>query len=144
MEDIYTFGKKRYEPAVPLEASIISIVQNAVIVLATIVKCSVIGVWILVKSFVLMFIPRPSKNIQNQVAMVRVSYVAKEVYLLIFHFISLAQVTGGANGIGRAICIELAKCGCNVAVVDVDLEGAKECCESLFLLGVKAFPYEVR
>lgn len=53
------------------------------------------------------------------------------------------QVTGGANGIGRAICIELAKRGCNVAVVDVDLDGAKNCCEDLCLLGVKAFPYEV-
>lgn len=73
-----------------------------------------------------------------------VRHGATEVYLLIFHSISSVQVTGGANGIGRAICVELAKCGCNVAVVDVDLEGAKECCESLFLLGVKAFPYEVR
>lgn len=53
-------------------------------------------------------------------------------------------MTGGANGIGRAICFELAKRGCNVAVVDVDVEGAKNCCEQLLLLGVKAFPYEVR
>lgn len=55
----------------------------------------------------------------------------------------IVQVTGGANGIGRSICFELAKRGCNVAVVDVDIEGAQNCCERLILLGVKAFPYEV-
>lgn len=54
-----------------------------------------------------------------------------------------AQVTGGANDIGRAICEELAKCGCNVAVVDVDLDAATDCCKTLHSLGVKAFPYEV-
>lgn len=70
MEDIYTFGQKRYEPAVPLELSIITTVQDTFLVLATIIKCSVIGVWILVKSFAFIFIPMPSKNIQNQVAMV--------------------------------------------------------------------------
>lgn len=71
MEDIYTFGEKRYEPAVPLEISIVNKVRNAFIVLATIIKCSVVGVWILAKSFVLMLIPTPSKSIRNQVAMVR-------------------------------------------------------------------------
>lgn len=70
MEDIYTFGKKRYEPAVPLEVSILNSVRNAFIVFATIIKCSVIGVWILAKSFVLMLMPTPTKSIRNQVAMV--------------------------------------------------------------------------
>lgn len=73
MEDIYTFGKKRYEPAIPIEKSIITTVRNAAIVLATIIKCSMLGVWILFKSFALMFIPTASKNIQNQVALVGAS-----------------------------------------------------------------------
>lgn len=71
MEDIYTFGKKRYEPAKPLEVSFTSTVQDVATVLAAIVKCSVIGLWILVKSLVFTFLPTPAKDIQNQVAMVR-------------------------------------------------------------------------
>lgn len=70
MEDIYTFGKKRYEPAVPLEKSIYKTVRNATIILATIIKCSILSVWILFKSIALMFIPTAPKNIQNQVAVV--------------------------------------------------------------------------
>lgn len=53
------------------------------------------------------------------------------------------QVTGGANGIGRAIAIELAKCWCNVAIADVDLVGALDTVGELHLMGVKAFAYEV-
>lgn len=53
------------------------------------------------------------------------------------------QITGGANGIGRAIAIELAKCGCNIAIADVDMEGSLDTVEELHLLGVKAFSYEV-
>lgn len=52
----------------------------------------------------------------------------------------MLQITGGAHGIGRAIAIELAKYGCNIAVADVDMEGALETVEELHLLGVKAFP----
>jgi NAD(P)-dependent dehydrogenase (short-subunit alcohol dehydrogenase family) len=37
-----------------------------------------------------------------------------------------AIVTGGASGIGRAACILLARDGADVAVVDIDIEGAKE------------------
>lgn len=55
----------------------------------------------------------------------------------------MLQITGGAHGIGRAIAIELAKYGCNIAVADVDMKGALETVEELHLLGVKAFPYEV-
>jgi NAD(P)-dependent dehydrogenase (short-subunit alcohol dehydrogenase family) len=35
-------------------------------------------------------------------------------------------VTGGANGIGRQICLEFAKAGTNVAVADMDFAKAKE------------------
>jgi 3-oxoacyl-[acyl-carrier protein] reductase len=37
----------------------------------------------------------------------------------------VAAVTGGASGIGEAICVRLAAEGARVAVLDVDLEGAE-------------------
>ncbi|KXJ10430.1 estradiol 17-beta-dehydrogenase 8 [Exaiptasia diaphana] len=43
----------------------------------------------------------------------------------------LALVTGGASGIGRAVCESFAKQGAIVAVVDKDINGAKETAESL-------------
>lgn len=53
-------------------------------------------------------------------------------------------MTGGANGIGRAICLKLARCGCNVAIADVDLRSALELAQQLRFLGVNAKAYEVK
>lgn len=53
-------------------------------------------------------------------------------------------MTGGAHGIGFAIGFELARCGCNIAVADIDMDGAREAVEEYHLLGVKSFAYEVR
>lgn len=36
------------------------------------------------------------------------------------------QVTGGGNGLGREICIELSKHGCRIAIVDIDINGAEK------------------
>ena len=38
----------------------------------------------------------------------------------------IAVVTGGAQGIGRAICLTLAREGAAIAVVDINLEGARK------------------
>lgn len=52
-------------------------------------------------------------------------------------------MTGGGNGIGREICLELARCGCNVACLDLYFDAAKELCTKLRQLGVKANAYKV-
>lgn len=52
-------------------------------------------------------------------------------------------MTGGANGIGRAVAIELARQGTNVAVADINFESAQNTCEDLCKLGVKAYAYQV-
>jgi len=50
-----------------------------------------------------------------------------------------ALVTGGAQGIGRAIAFALAKAGADVAVSDVNLEKAAETAGELSALGIKSF-----
>lgn len=52
-------------------------------------------------------------------------------------------MTGGSNGIGREICTELARSGCNVACLDLDLGAAQQLCAELRSLGVKANGYKV-
>lgn len=55
----------------------------------------------------------------------------------------VAIVTGGARGIGRAISLRLAAEGADVAIVDVDLEGAKATAGEVEALGRRALPLKV-
>ncbi|XP_062124343.1 estradiol 17-beta-dehydrogenase 11-like [Drosophila sulfurigaster albostrigata] len=56
----------------------------------------------------------------------------------------VAVVTGAAHGLGRDIALELAKLGCHVAVVDIDINGAKETVEKIHQISrVKAKAYKV-
>ncbi|XP_055626078.1 estradiol 17-beta-dehydrogenase 11-like [Toxorhynchites rutilus septentrionalis] len=50
----------------------------------------------------------------------------------------LALVTGGANGLGREICLLLAQKGCHVAIADLDMTNGEKTAEDLRQLGVKA------
>ncbi len=49
-----------------------------------------------------------------------------------------ALVTGGARGIGKSICVRLAREGVNIAVADVMLDAAEETAGELEGMGVKA------
>ncbi|XP_049545422.1 17-beta-hydroxysteroid dehydrogenase 13-like [Anopheles darlingi] len=49
-----------------------------------------------------------------------------------------ALVTGGANGLGRDLCLQLASAGCHVAVVDLDESNGKQTTADIRRLGVKA------
>lgn len=37
----------------------------------------------------------------------------------------MSRLLGGANGIGKALCIRLAQEGCDLAIVDVDMQNAQ-------------------
>ena len=50
----------------------------------------------------------------------------------------VAIVTGGANGIGKATAIMLAKAGANVAIGDFNLEDAEKAAKEIEALGVKS------
>jgi len=49
-----------------------------------------------------------------------------------------AIVTGGASGLGRALCEVLGKCGADVIVADINLEGAKNAAEGMGRSGARA------
>ena len=55
----------------------------------------------------------------------------------------VALVTGGARGIGRAICVALAERGTDVAVCDLDLIGAQNVARELEQHGVQAISVKV-
>jgi 3-oxoacyl-[acyl-carrier protein] reductase len=54
----------------------------------------------------------------------------------------VAIVTGGAQGIGEAISLTLAKEGASIAVIDVNLEKAQATVENIKKLGVEAEAYK--
>jgi NAD(P)-dependent dehydrogenase (short-subunit alcohol dehydrogenase family) len=55
----------------------------------------------------------------------------------------IAVVTGGASGIGRAICLRLAREGCNVAIWDRDTSGAHRVGAEVGEIGRRALAVEV-
>jgi len=52
-------------------------------------------------------------------------------------------VTGGAHGIGRAYCLELAKAGARVVAADIDFRGAKETAALVEKAGGEALALQV-
>lgn len=56
----------------------------------------------------------------------------------------LALVTGGGNGIGRAIALKLAEKGCNIAIADIDSLAAEKTARFIAeTFNVKAKAFEV-
>ena len=53
-----------------------------------------------------------------------------------------AFVTGGANGIGRAIAEGFAREGVAVAIADIDAKAAEQTCKELAESGARAVPIE--
>src|SRR6478672_87423 len=53
-----------------------------------------------------------------------------------------AVVTGGASGIGRAICLRLARDGADIAVLDVNASGAEGVAAEVRELGRRAVAVE--
>ena len=53
-----------------------------------------------------------------------------------------AVITGGANGIGKAITLRLARDGANVAVLDLQTEAGQEVASQASEMGVKALSFQ--
>ncbi|XP_062555712.1 estradiol 17-beta-dehydrogenase 11-like [Armigeres subalbatus] len=120
MGSLEEFQKTPYNPASPLEARtpLIALVRGVrvfVNVLVFTAKLIPLVIYLLLRRFVC----RKPKDVRGWVAL----------------------VTGGANGLGRQIAIELAKEGCHVAVADLDEHGAAKTVLELRYYGVKAAAY---
>lgn len=74
-----------------------------------------------IKSFIQLFIPLKVKDVKKQ----------------------LVLVTGGANGLGRALAFGFARKGCNIAIVDIDIEAANATVRELRGTGIKAEAFKV-
>ncbi|XP_038112279.1 17-beta-hydroxysteroid dehydrogenase 13 isoform X1 [Culex quinquefasciatus] len=103
------------------DSSVVQIVTQILVVILDFLRVLFFSVPILFKAFLNLLIPRKSKNVSGQ----------------------LALITGGANGLGREIALQLAKRGCNIVIVDVDLKSAENTCADLREKGVKAYCYRV-
>ena len=55
----------------------------------------------------------------------------------------IALVTGGASGIGRGICIVLGDQGANVAVADINIQGASDVASDLSARGPRSAAFDV-
>ncbi|MFQ5515528.1 MAG: SDR family NAD(P)-dependent oxidoreductase [Myxococcota bacterium] len=55
----------------------------------------------------------------------------------------VAVVTGAGSGIGRALSIELAHRGCDLAVVDIDTQAAESCADEVRKVGRRASAHRV-
>lgn len=55
----------------------------------------------------------------------------------------IALVTGGGNGLGKALCMRLAKEGCHVAVADIDVIAAERTADEIRKLGNKSQAFKV-
>ncbi|MBN1332978.1 MAG: 3-oxoacyl-ACP reductase FabG [Synergistales bacterium] len=54
----------------------------------------------------------------------------------------VAVITGAARGIGKAIALSMAKCGADLAILDMNVEGAGQTAEEAGKMGVKAQVYK--
>ncbi|XP_062543321.1 17-beta-hydroxysteroid dehydrogenase 13-like isoform X1 [Armigeres subalbatus] len=130
MERISDIGATPYEPA-PRGESLRKLqnggrssgLETLKFALSVVLDCLtfvVLVIPILVRYAVGLFVTQPKKKIAGQ----------------------LALVTGGANGLGREICLQLAKEGCNIAVNDLDATNGAKTVDDLQKMGVKAKFYK--
>uniref|UniRef100_A0A182W7G1 Short-chain dehydrogenase/reductase 3 n=1 Tax=Anopheles minimus TaxID=112268 RepID=A0A182W7G1_9DIPT len=95
---------------------------TVLLIVVDLVKVILLGVPLMCREVYTMFVPRRQKDVRGQVVL----------------------VTGGGNGLGRAMAQLLAARGCHLVLVDIDLEAAERTAEELRQqYGVAARAYRV-
>lgn len=70
-DELHTFGKEKYVAAVKIQRSYSLTIKNILILVTTVVKCTILGIFITIKSLLRINSPGSKKDIRNQVALVR-------------------------------------------------------------------------
>jgi all-trans-retinol dehydrogenase (NAD+) len=123
MDNIHEVGVKPYRAATEQQPpfTLAEIVHTALCLLRKVIKYQCLSFLLWLQIIWQLLIPQKPKSVKGQTAL----------------------VTGGANGLGRALCIRLAQEGCNVAVVDVDNVNIKRTVADLQAFKVEAKGYKV-
>lgn len=117
MEDLNSAGVEPYVAAAPLPRR--KLVEELLFLaqeLITVIYMMIVSIPVWFKVLKYSIVQKPEKNIQGQ----------------------LALVTGGGNGLGKSIALELAKQKVNVAIADLDFPAAERVAGDCRSFGVKA------
>lgn len=71
MENLYTFGKEKYIPADELHRTYFQTIKNITTLVLTAVKCTILGIFVTIKSLLQSILPFRPKDVRDQVALVR-------------------------------------------------------------------------
>lgn len=124
MKSLNNYENITYERAKKVEFNSKNIGKFISMLLLHILRISFVTVVEVLKSIVLFVIPKTPKNVCSE----------------------LALVTGGANGLGREIAFRLAKEGCNIVIVDVDITNAEKTAKDIeeqFNVKTKSFKVDI-
>ncbi|XP_055696737.1 estradiol 17-beta-dehydrogenase 11-like [Phlebotomus papatasi] len=121
MQNVFDSGKVPYEAApIPKRRSFDESIMFYLLVVKDVLIVLLIAIPMLVLKLITNLLPGSDKNVAGQ----------------------LALVTGGGNGIGREIALELARKKCNIAIADVDCEAGENTVKECVSFGVKAKFFE--
>lgn len=74
MDDLHTFGKEKYVAADGIQRSYSLTIKNILILATTALKCTILAIFITIKSLLHINLPCSKKDIRNQVALVRSNF----------------------------------------------------------------------